>query len=87
MTDLRETVARAIDPLAWMHYGDRRHRDLTLTQADAAIAAARPVIEREVIERLINAIDFTPWDDLRRPSDQVRQVAEKLLASEAETTR
>lgn len=34
-----EAVARAIDPLAWLHYGDRRHRDLTLTQAENAIAA------------------------------------------------
>jgi predicted secreted protein len=50
--DLREAVARAIcDPLVWAAPSDGSINDMlkqvAFEKADAAIAAARPVIERE----------------------------------------
>ena len=47
--DLIERVARKMDPLAWVEYGDRNHRAITLIHAEKAIPA--------VIEALIARAD------------------------------
>ncbi len=52
MSDLRETVARALGGDAWRFY---------VKNADDAIAVARPVIERELLERLITEAGTFRW--------------------------
>ncbi len=79
MSDLRETVARAIHEHSYpdMRWEQElpRYRKEALEDAQAAIAAARPVIERELLERLIAEADGMDWQDrvsCEQPGDWLR---------------
>jgi hypothetical protein len=46
-SELIESVARAMDPLAWVEYGDRNHREITLIHARKAIPAVIEALAEE----------------------------------------
>jgi len=86
--DLREAVARALyhfegHKFGWDTQPDNDIREWHRGQADAAIAAARPQIEREAREACAKLADneAAAWLNKNEISGTAKQVAQRIAAA------